>query len=425
MVTTDLEKRIGETPREYHKRLIYGKLEDKTLSDYDWDELSEFLFGKQLARDETRKRAYGSYYNFKLEEEEGANNANECVTDVAPATHKIMAGLDEKIAFYQREAQKYFDQRREYKKLNTSEARWEHLVDRLSDAASQLPDSVGDICVSDFSPFDSGTEAVLVFADWHYGMTTDNIFNTYNTDICKQRVDETVAKAIKRIRQHSCDKLHVVVLGDLIHGAIHTSARVASEELTADQLIQASEILAQAIIHLASNVPETHVYMTYGNHARTVANKNDSVHRDNMERIVPWWLEQKIAAFTAQLESKYGESFDITIEPESPNEFLLLNVCGHDVVAAHGDADAIKTSPKTLATLFRRQYARDIEYILLGDKHHREDFEELGVTAMLCGALCGSDDYANGKRLYSVPSQMLLIFNDVEGLDAEYRLKCE
>ena len=94
------------------------------------------------------------------------------------------------------------------------------------------------------------------------------------------------------------------------------------------------------------------------------------------------------------------------------------------MVAVHGDNDTIKASPKTLATLFRRQYARDIEYILLGDKHHREDFEELGVTAMLCGALCGSDDYANDKRLYSVPSQMPLIFNGVEGLDAEYRLKC-
>lgn len=411
----DLGRRTNESPREYHKRLIYGKLEDKTLSDYDWDELSELLFGRQLARDETRKRAYGSYYNFKLEEEEAVNKK---------ASNTVMDTMDEKIAFFQREQQKFFDQRREWKKLNTAKARWEHLTERLADAAAKLPESVGDICVGDFPPFDSGNEAILVFADWHYGMTTDNIFNTYNTDICKQRVDEIVAKAIKRIRQHSCDKLHVVVLGDLIHGSIHTSARVSSEELTVDQLIQVSEILAQAIIHLASNVPETHVYITYGNHARTVANKNDSIHRDNMERIVPWWLEQKIAALTAQLENKYGDSFNIVVEPESPNEFLLLNVCGHDVAAAHGDGDSVKMSPKVLPTLFRRQYSRDVEYILLGDKHHREDFEELGVTAMLCGALCGADDYANGKRLYSTPSQMLLIFNDEEGLDAEYRLKC-
>lgn len=43
---------------------------------------------------------------------------------------------------------------------------------------------------------------------------------------------------------------------------------------------------------------------------------------------------------------------------------------------------------------------------------------------MICGALCGADDYANDKRLYSTPSQLLLIFNPIDGLDAEYRLKC-
>jgi len=413
----DLGRRTNESPREYHKRLIYGKLEDKTLSDYDWDELSELLFGRQLARDETRKRAYGSYYNFKLEEEEAGNKK---------ASNTVMDAMDEKIAFFQREQQKFFDQRREWKKLNTAKARWEHLTERLADAAADLPSTLGDIHMEaqDFPPFDSGNEAVLVFSDWHYGMTTNNAFNTYNIDICKQRIDETVAKAIRRIRNHSCDKLHIVVLGDLIHGAIHTSARVASDELTADQLMQASELLAQAVVCLACNVPETHVYMTYGNHARTVANKKDNVHRDNMERIVPWWLEQRIAAVNAEYKEINGRELNITVEPESDNEFLLLNVCGHDVVAVHGDLDSVKTSPKTLATLFRRQYARDIEYILLGDKHHREDFEELGVTAMLCGALCGADDYANGKRLYSTPSQMLLIFNDEEGLDAEYRLNC-
>lgn len=411
----DLSRRANETPREHHKRLIYGKLEDKTLSDYDWDELAPLLFGKELARDETRKRAYGSYYNFKLEEAEGENRK---------ASSNVIDDMDEKIAEFQREKQKFFDQRREWKKLNTAKARWEHMEDRLAEAVRNLPNSVGELKLADFTPFDSGNEAVLVFSDWHYGMTTDNVFNKYNTEICKQRVEEVTAKAIKRIRKHSCDKLHVVVLGDLIHGAIWTSARVASEELVADQLMQASEILAQSIAHLASSVPETHVYMTYGNHARTVANKRENIHRDNMERIILWWLQQRIKVINAQAQLKYNKDLNIIVERDLGNEFILLNACGYDIVATHGDLDAVRTSPKILPTLFQKKYARDIEYIILGDKHHREDFEEFGVTSMLCGALCGSDDYANDKRLYSTPSQMLLIFNDECGLDAEYRLKC-
>ena len=71
-----------------------------------------------------------------------------------------------------------------------------------------------------------------------------------------------------------------------------------------------------------------------------------------------------------------------------------------------------------------KEYQKNIECIILGDKHHRESFEELGVVSMICGALCGSDDYANEKRLFSKPNQLLLIF-DENGLDAEYRIRCD
>lgn len=43
---------------------------------------------------------------------------------------------------------------------------------------------------------------------------------------------------------------------------------------------------------------------------------------------------------------------------------------------------------------------------------------------MICGSLCGTDDYANDKRLFSYPSQLLLIVNEENGVDAEYKLKC-
>ena len=178
--------------------------------------------------------------------------------------------------------------------------------------------------------------------------------------------------------------------------------------------MQVSEILAQAIMRLNQYVEETFVYMTYGNHARTIQNKHDSIHRDNMERIVPWWLMQRFQMFD-----------NITIMPESENEFLFVNACGHDICAAHGDLDTVKCSTRLLATIFQKKYGKDIEYILLGDKHHRESFNELGITATICGSLCGTDDYANDKRLYSHPEQLLLIVNPEYGVDAEYRLKCD
>ena len=398
----------GESDFAYHRRLIYGKLCDRTLAEYDYAELSKYVYGEDLSADSVRKLMYGSKRTLELiDKDRNATAAPSVLKDIAAQTKE-----------YQKERQRYFDQRREYNKLVIAEGRQEHIDSMLAESADRLSDTIGRVYpnadVYEYvQTVDDETEAVLVFSDWHYGMTTDNVFNHYNTQTCIDRVEYVVHETVRRLLLHKCSKLHIVVLGDLFHGAVHCSARVASEELVADQLMQVSEILAQSIEYLSKFVKQTFVYSTYGNHARTVQNKKDSIHRDNMERIVPWWLAQRL---------KYNDN--IVIMPEEENEFLFIDACGHQFCAVHGDLDSVKSSPRLLATLFQKKYGMDIEYVLLGDKHHRESFDEVGITAMICGSLCGTDDYANSKRLYSNPEQLLLIVDKEIGVDAEYRIKC-
>lgn len=409
-VYLNIEKRKDESLFDYHKRLVYGKLVDKTLSDIDYSELAELVYGKSYASDVARRMMYGSRKTIELLENNVRNTTSE----------NLVSEMDDKIKELQKERQRFNDQRREYNKLINKDGRAEHLYQTLATAADNLADTIG---VLDFSSKESeyntnftDDEAIIVFSDWHYGMTTDNIFNNYNTEICKKRVGNVVSRAAERIRLHGCSKLHVVVLGDLLHGAIHVGARVASEELVCDQLMQVSEILYQAINYLSSStcVEETTIYMTYGNHARTIQDKHDSIHRDNIERIIPWWLK-----------CRFENNPKVEVSEESENEFIFLSVCGHDICASHGDLDTVKSAPRLITTLFHKRYGKDIEYVLLGDKHHIESFNELGVTSMICGSLCGTDEYANTKRLYSDPSQILLIVNPEFGVDAEYRLKCD
>lgn len=387
--------------------IVIGKLVDRTIDD-DYAELSERLFGDGncFNSSEVRKRMYGM--KAIIEAIERDNEAAIQDTDA-------LSALDSKRIELFKERQRFFDQRREYSKLLSADARYEHILNRLCECADKLSESVGRVYNSSVSfptEYDE-TEGVLVLSDWHYGLKTENVFNKYSTDICRSRVQNVTAQAVKKLLLHRCRRLHIVVLGDLIHGAIHTSARVASEELVCDQLMQVSEILAQTIEVLSSYVGETIVYVTYGNHARTVQNKGDSIHRDNLERLVPWWLGQRLAGHE-----------NILVQEESDSEFLLIDVCGHHLCASHGDNDTVKTSSRLLPMLLNQKFGKNIEYVLLGDKHHRESFEELGVTSVLCGALCGTDDYANGKRLYSTPSQLLLIVNEDDGVDAEYQIKC-
>lgn len=404
----NLERRNDETDIQYHKRLVFGKMDDKTLSDVDYSELSGYLYGRRYSSDTARRMVYGSYRTLKALDDQVMNApmADDLSADIAAQTREL-----------QKERQRFFDQRREYTKLVNEEGRREHLEAALASAANKLDTTIGRLFPETFVPgcvdCDGTTEAVLVLSDWHYGMTTDNVFNSYNTTICRERVERVAKETVKRLTLHKCSSLHIIVLGDLIHGGIHCGARVASEELVADQLMQVSEILAQMIEYLSRFVNTTFVHTTYGNHARTIQNKKDSIHRDNMERIVPWWLIQRLKGCS-----------DIVVNPEEEDEFLFVRVLGHQFCAAHGDLDSVKTSPRLLYTLFQKKYGMDLEYILLGDKHHSESFDEVGVSAMICGSLCGTDDFANNKRLYSQPEQLLLIVNETDGVDAQYRIKC-
>ena len=402
---TELTRREGESALQYHKRLIYGKLEDRTLADVDYSELSEYVYGQPYESSNARKMMYGSKRTLDIIE------AEQRAAVALNATTAEIEEIDSKMKALQMERQRFFDQRREYNKMLSAESRAGHLYDILSDAAGRLGEEIGVMYAADPDLDFEDSEAVIVFSDWHYGMKTQNVFNEYNTEICKQRVHDTVEKMIQRIRYHQCRTAHIVVLGDLFHGAIHTSARVASEEAVCEQIMHVSEILAQSIYEISRHVESVRVYMTYGNHARTVQNKKDSVHSDNMERLVCWWLEER-----------FKDNDSIVIEQESKNEFITMDVCGHGFCASHGDLDTVHSSPRLLATLFHKRYGEDVEYILLGDKHHSESFNELGITSMLCGSLCGTDDYANEKRLYSTPSQLLLIVNKDCGVDAEYRI---
>ncbi len=71
---TILTKRPGESELEYHRRLVYGKQLDKTLADYDYSELSEYVYGKPYSADITRRMMYGSCRTLQLLDEEAEHS---------------------------------------------------------------------------------------------------------------------------------------------------------------------------------------------------------------------------------------------------------------------------------------------------------------------------------------------------------------
>lgn len=303
------------------------------------------------------------------------------------------------------------DQRREYNKLLVSDARADHLMEKIIEAADRLNQSI-PLKFTDYITDITDKEAVLFLSDWHYGMTTDNIWNTYNTKICKDRVKKLVVKAKDYITLNKAKILHVVLLGDAAHGAIHSSCRVSSEEDTCDQIMNVSEIMAQAIEELSFVTNEVKVYSCYGNHLRTIQDKNDSIHSDNMEKMIPWWLNYRL-----QNNDK------VSIIESEFKEFTKLNILGFNLCCVHGDLDSIKQIGLVVNTIFSKLYGEEIHYTISGDKHHLEEFEQFGIESVIIRSLCGTDEYANNKRLYSYAGQTLMIFNKEDGRESTYNIK--
>lgn len=303
------------------------------------------------------------------------------------------------------------DQRREYNKILTAEARSDHLIEKLIEAANLAP-------LKDYSNIFTvkshltRNEALLCLSDWHYGQISNNIWNEYNVEICKQRVSKLFNKVVNAIQQHGIKTLNIALLGDLINGSIHVSSRVAAEENTCEQLMHVSELLANFINEVSIYVEEVNVYSTYGNHARTIQNKDDSIHADNLEKIIPWWIRERLKS-----------NKKIHVVDSDYYEFIYMQICGYNIVCTHGDLDQIKNFGQIVNTIFTKKYGKTIDYTFNGDKHHLEAFEQFGIESALVGSLCGTDEYANNKRLYSNPMQTLCIFTPEDGKLCSYNIK--
>ena len=316
--------KYGLTTETYEQLLTDCSNKVQKITDLDWSEICSKYnldFNPDTIRKGTQPPLIGSvfvseYYKWK----ESLNKSED--------DDKYLKELQlQKDSIY-KEKRKLYDQRREYNKILTSDARAEHLSEELVKAAYKLNQEKPLVFEERWFKSNTHKEAVLCWADWHYGMVTDNIWNTYNTEICRERVKTLVETTKEFIELNKIDVLTILTLGDFAHGGIHTGCRVQSEEDVCDQLMHVAELMAEAINELSSVVNHIDVYSCYGNHMRTIQNKNDSIHSDNMEKVIPWWLRQRLQNNTKVeiIESEY-------------KEFTRVNILGTHICAVHGDLE--------------------------------------------------------------------------------------
>src|SRR5699024_1946320 len=378
----DYESLISYWIRLYKNREAYG------LTFKECGKLMNEVSGEDWNEAKWRRPIEGYFQVNGYLQEENPSGLN---------TLELQEIQDEKLEL-QKEKLKFRDQKREFNNKLRRLARLEHLEDYLKEVTEELEPVSLPV---EQQQENNGSEAMVVLSDWHLGMVIDSQFNKFNEDIARYRINKVKQKTIDKVKKENVETLHIANLGDLIHGSIHVSTKIQSEEDVIQQIIRVSEYLKDFIgefLELGINVK---YYNVVGNHGRTESNKKDIAGiEENFEKLTLTILDSTF--------NKYLNYNSIGCQ----DGLINIQIKNKDIILAHGDYDKGNGIIAKLPQL----YGKVFDYVITGHLH-RESIKDYGKTTHITnGSLCGSDDYAIQMRLGGKPSQKILIFND-EGLD--------
>lgn len=365
--------------------------------DLDWSEIVELL-ELDCSADHLRKTAYGikecyDYFNSKTKEM------------IAKEEYEKLLEQELKI---KKEKVKLNDLRNQLNKQVRELARDESVEEILAEKLYELnkqPKMINDIPLYD----NKEQQACLVLSDIHYGETVDIFLNKYDSDICKQRMNYLIDKTIEYCKLNKINILNVFMLGDLISNEHYTTIRLSNRENMIEQIIGVSELLSEAMMKLASNIPFVTIGVTTGNHCR-VHQKKDNLNKDNYVTLIKEFLTLRLTNISniTFMENKYD------------NEVITANICGLNVVGTHGDKTDKKQATYQLSSLLNQK----IDILLVGHYHEMATQVHHETTVIRNGSMVGSNEYSRNLNLHTRPTQRLLILSE-DGCDCIYDIKLD
>lgn len=380
----DIEKRTDETQLQYHKRIIYGKLVDRTLSDIDYSELSELAYGQSYSSDVARRMFYGSRRTLQLMEDEQAADIDN---------NNILSELDAKMIELRKERQKFYDQRNAFNKVVRERSRQEELNEILVDAVKN-----GNLPRLNYEPAytEPSTNDLLVsLNDIHYGIDISNAWNTYNPDVCRDMMRKYLNRILSIAQTHHSENCIVYNCGDSISGKIHLTIQITNKENVVEQIKGVSELIAEFLAELSSHFNTVKYMSVSGNHSR-LDTKENSPYDERMDDLIEWYLSARLQDF---------ENIQIDTHSRVDATMFITDIRGKTYCGVHGDFDGSATKIAALQAMAQRPlYA-----VLSGHKHHNMCDEVQGVKTVMAGSFLGVDDFCIQKRIFGKPEQMVCV----------------
>lgn len=333
-------------------------------------------------------------------EMEGYLKVSEYLSEENPTG--VSSDVLEEIELEKIELQKQQIRMRDQKRLMNTKlrelARLEHLENYLKETVEEI-EPINLPKIKDKNKSDN--EAMVVISDEHIGMKIDSKFNTYNIEIAKERLAKLQKETMDRVEKEGINKLYIAHLGDGIHGAIHTTARIESEENVIQQIITLAHMLESFVEDFVQKGIDVTFCSVAGNHSRAMPNKKESLGTaENFERLLTVFL------------GKAFNQFDNYSQIDDEEGIIVLDIKGKTVVLVHADLD----KGNGIVTKLNDMLNLSIDYIFTGHVHNAFYKEHGNAVQFGVGSLCGLDQYAISGRFSGRPSQMILTFDD-DGVD--------
>lgn len=354
---------------------------------------------------------FGEFFGVYKDESKWRKEAKDMlIDDVEYATSQDGAtDLQQLILEYKKERVKLSDERTQNNALIRRLSREDTLKEiALQTAQEMTSKKLLETTAKSIMPTNNKCEGILQLSDWHYGITVNNYWNNFNTDICRDRVSLLLNETLEFCKLFGVTKLHMVNLSDLICGRIHQTLRLQSRIDTITQIMEVSEILAEFITELTVNDIFVEYYDCLDNHSRLEPNKSDSLDLESLVRIIPWYLKERLK-----------ENYRVRINANYYDEDIIdFEVMGYKVGGVHGHKDKQGRVVEGLTLMTKQNF----DLILTAHLHHFNSDEKNEVVVLSNGSLMGTDQYAKDLRLSSIPSQNLVLVTEKSVADYIHRV---
>lgn len=316
--------------------------------------------------------------------------------------------VDYDLIKFEKEKQKFYDERTAFKKLIRDEARRESLKDIIFKAVennSNLP-VLETYDFTDMPVYNSDNDLLITLNDLHFGADIKNAFNEYNSDICRERLAEYVDEILEIQARHGSENCFVCANGDLINGAIHRTVAMANKENVIEQVMGVSEAISQFLAELGKYFEVVHLVVVSGNHSRIGENKNDSLMEERLDSIIPFYVK-------ARLQNAHN----IFVHDNIDETMTYVNIRGKNYLQVHGDYDSSEKAIQNVALMA----GVPIYAVVCGHLHHFKTEEINNMIVVMSGSFLGCDDYCISKRIISKPSQTVCVC-DEDGIKCLYKI---